>query len=328
MTVLLIDFVLLSSVIVVAGVFLTRFADRVARLTGLGHSLAGVLLLASATSLPELSVGWSAVRIGAADLAVGELLGSCLWNLLILSVLDLGTRSRGRILGRESATQALIANVSVLLVSLVVIGIVVDYPGVILRIGPFSWCIVIAYLLSARLIYNDHRASAPIVKNDGDTAAGLATAIAVYLACVLVIFLAAPRLAIVADQIGEFAGISETFIGASLVGLVTSLPEVVTTVAALRMGNIEMAVANIFGSNGFNLLILATLDLATPESLLAIASEAQLITAGAVILTTTTAVLGLLYRTEKRYWLIEPDAALVIVLIISAMLLVYYVAEH
>ncbi len=102
MTVLLVDFVLLSLAIVVAGIFLTRYAERIATITSLGHSLAGVLLLASATSLPELSVGWSAIRIDAADLAVGELLGSCLWNLLILAVLDLSTRSRGRILGAKA----------------------------------------------------------------------------------------------------------------------------------------------------------------------------------------------------------------------------------
>ena len=328
MTVLLVHFVLLSLVIVAAGMFLTRYAERVARKTSLGHSLAGVLLLASATSLPELSVAWSAIRIGAADLAVGELLGSCLWNLLILAVLDLATRSRGRILSRESAAQALIANVSIVLSSLVVIGIVVEYSETFLRVGPFSWCIMIAYLICARLIYIDHRAGDPSLDEGSDTTQGLTAAVLAYLLCVVVIFLAAPRLATVADQIGEITGISDTFIGASLVGLVTSLPEAVTTIAAIRMGRIEMAMANIFGSNGINLLILAMVDLATPDSLLSIVIDAHVITAGAVILTTSAAVLGLLYRAEKRFLLIEPDAVLVIVLIVSAMMLVYYSTGH
>jgi cation:H+ antiporter len=187
---------------------------------------------------------------------------------------------------------------------------------------------VIAYLLCARLIYIDHRAGEPSTEEESDTAQQVPTAIVAYLLCVLVIFLAAPRLATVADQIGEITGISDTFIGASLVGLVTSLPEVVTTIAAIRIGCIEMAVANIFGSNGFNLLILATVDLASPDSLLSIVGDAHLITAGAVILATSATVLGLLYRAEKRFWLIEPDAALVVLLIVSAMILVYYVTEQ
>ncbi len=212
--------------------------------------------------------------------------------------------------------------------SLIVIGIALKYSGTFLRLGPFSWCIVIAYLLCARLIYVDHLAGEPSSEEENDPASGLTTVIVAYLLCALVIFLAAPRLATVADQIGEITGISDTFIGASLVGLVTSLPEAVTTIAAIRIGRIGMAVANIFGSNGFNVLILATVDLATSESLLSIVSDAHLITAGAAILTTSAAVLGLLYRAEKRFWLIEPDAALLIVLIVSAMILVYYVTDH
>lgn len=328
MTQLAIQFGLLSAVIVIAGIFLTKSAERVARKTSLGHSLSGILLLASATSLPELSVGWSAIQIGAADLTVGELLGSCLWNLLILAVLDISTRSAGRILGRDSATQSLIAIVSILLASLVVIGIAWEYEATFLRLGPLSWCILIAYLLSARLIYFDDLTCSATFDEERASSHGLSLTIVTYLACVAALFVAAPRLATVADQLGEVTGIGHTFIGASLVGLITSLPEAVTTIAAIRLGRYEMAVANIFGSNGFNILILATVDLATPQSLLFMADAAHLVTAGAVILTTSAAVLGLLYRAERRFWLIEPDAALVIVLIVSAMTLIYHVSGH
>jgi cation:H+ antiporter len=316
-------FVLLSCVIVCAGVLLTKFADKIAESTAMGHSLAGLLLLAAATSLPELSIGWAAVRIDAVDLTLGELLGSCLWNLLLLAILDLAIRSGGRMLSRQSAAHALTATVSVLLVAIVMGGLVLGYDHVFLRLSPFSWAILAAYILCIRLIYQDHQT----VINGGDDDSGLrrptARSIVGYLVCASLIFIAAPRLAVVSDQLAEVTGIADTFLGATLVALVTSLPEAVTTFAAIRLGQPNMALANIFGSNAFNIVILAMVDLATPDSIFALASSAHLVTAVCVTVVSAVALLGLLYRAEKRYWLIEPDALLVILLVIGSLILVY-----
>ncbi len=96
MAVATLQFVLSAAVIVAAGVALTRFGDAIADLTGLGRLIVGSILLAGATSLPELTVDISAVRFGLPDLAVGDLMGSSLFNLLILAVADLAHRSRAR----------------------------------------------------------------------------------------------------------------------------------------------------------------------------------------------------------------------------------------
>ena len=321
---LIATFALLSCVIVAAGVALTRFADQIAEATSLGHSLAGLLLLAAATSLPELSIGWAAVRIDAVDLTFGELLGSCLWNLFLLSILDLAVRSGGRMLSRQSAAHALTATVSLLLVGIVMAGMVVPTGATFLRISAASWAILITYLLCIRLIYQDHQT----VRN-GELAEPTERSLSVhrsilgYLGCAAVIFFAAPKLAQVTDQIAEASGIAETFLGASLVALVTSLPEAVTTIAAIRLGQMNMAVANIFGSNAFNIVIVALVDFATPVSIFTLVSSAHLVTAVAIIVVASTALLGLLYRAEKRYLLIEPDALLVILLVVGSLFLVY-----
>ena len=70
-----VQFLVCATVIIVAGTFLTRFADAIAELTKLGRLVIGSVLLASATSLPELTVDISAIRMGMPDLAVGDLLG-------------------------------------------------------------------------------------------------------------------------------------------------------------------------------------------------------------------------------------------------------------
>ena len=123
MTSSLIVFVASAGVIVVAGVFLTRYADAIADLTGLGRLLVGSILLAGATSLPELSVDVNAILLGQPNLAVGDLLGSCLCNLLILAVLDMSHYSRGRLLSPLAAAHALSGIMTVALASVVLIAL-------------------------------------------------------------------------------------------------------------------------------------------------------------------------------------------------------------
>ncbi len=88
MAIVLSQFILSALVIVAAGLFLTKFADNIAEITGWGKMFVGGLLLAGATSLPELMVDLKAIELDLPDLAVGDLLGSCLFNLLILALLD------------------------------------------------------------------------------------------------------------------------------------------------------------------------------------------------------------------------------------------------
>ena len=317
-------FVLLALVIVTSGVALTHFADRIAEMTAMGHSLAGLLLLAAATSLPELSVGWAAIQIEAPDLALGELLGSCLWNLLLLAILDLFTRTRGRMFSPDSAAQALLATVTVLLAAIVMMGLTLKSQFVFLRISPLSWSILLGYVLCVRLVYRDHGSQPEIDRGDlARRGPARVVAIVGFLVSAAIIFFAAPNLASVADRLAEITGWGDTFLGVTFVALVTSLPEAVTTLAAIRLGRVNMAVANIFGSNAFNLTIIAALDVATPNSLLASVSQVHLIAVTAVILVTAVALLGILYRAEKRYWLIEPDAVLVIMLLIGTLVLIY-----
>lgn len=326
---LLATFILLSLIIVIAGIALTRYADQIADATSMGHSLAGLLLLAAATSMPELSVGWASVRIGASDLALGELLGSCLWNLMLLAILDLLTRSRGRMLSSENAAQALTATVCVLLAAITMMGLATRWEAVWFRLSPWSWSILLTYVVCIRLIYRDHGSQLPVPAEERQRVetvrsdVQLPRSIVCYLVAGAVIFFVAPRLAVVAKTLSDESGLGESFLGASFVALVTSLPEAVTTLAAIRLGRVEMAVANIFGSNAFNLTILAAIDFATPESLFALASPVHLVSATAVILVTAVTLLGILYRAEKRFWLVEPDAALVILLLLGALAMIY-----
>ena len=86
------QFSIAALVIVVAGIILAHLGDRIAEQTGLEQSFVGTLFLAFATSLPELTVSIAAMRIGAYDLMLGNILGSNMFNVFVAAVADLAYR--------------------------------------------------------------------------------------------------------------------------------------------------------------------------------------------------------------------------------------------
>lgn len=325
-------FTALSALVVVCGVFLARSADTVGHLFAAGGSMAGFLLLAGATSLPELILSTEAARLGEPDLAFGDLLGSCLFNLFILGVLDLLSRSRERMLSPKSAAHALSATITILLAAIVGGGVLLEP----LAPMPAWWpqtlsmttlLILPAYLIASRIVLIDMSLSHVVAKESVTKQSRIGRrAIAVYLAAACLLLVIGPKLAAVAIELANITGLGGTFVGTTLVAAVTSLPEVVTTYTALRIGAPDMAVGNILGSNAFNLLMLGIVDLASSGRLFADVSQAHVICAFAVIVVTAVASIGVLYRAERRIGRLEPDALAVVVLSALAFALVYFVS--
>ncbi|WP_425615284.1 sodium:calcium antiporter [Anatilimnocola sp. NA78] len=332
----LLQFLACAAVIIVAGTFLAFCADAIAEITKLGRLVVGSVLLAGATSLPELTVDISAIRMNMPDLAVGDLLGSCLANLLILALLDLSTYSRGKMLSKQAAAHALSGSLSAALLSLVTIGLLTgkafaDYQVVSLSI--FSLLIIVAYLFGVRLVYLDQRIAAQEQRaqeppeHESPPGMTLTAALLGFAACAGVILLSGPFMAEAAGKLAEQTGLGKTFVGTTLVAISTSLPELVSSIAALRMGALDLAIGNVFGSNAFNILLLAPLDLALPHSLFAAVSQEHVLTCTAAIFATMVVIMGQLYRSESRVSLIEPDAWLVICIVVGAMALLYYLPK-
>lgn len=320
-------FLVSAAVIVVAGVFLTRYSDRIAEVTKLGRLLVGSVFLATATSLPELFVDLSAVRANMPNLAIGDLLGSSLFNLLILAIADLVHKGGNILFSRVSAQHALAASISVSVTAIAGVGLLLGPPLAKYSIGELGLgtaSIVVAYLLGLRMIYFNQslgKVSKNSLASEGreQRRRALVRAIGGYLTASGAILLAAPFMAEAAGEIAEKTGIGTSFVGTTLVAFSTSLPEFVSTIAAVRRGAFDLALGNIFGSNAFNMILLAPLDLFYEGSLLAAASLTHVLTCFATILITSVAVMGQLYQVEKRKRLLEPDAVLIILLVVGAL---------
>ena len=331
------QFLLLAGAVAAAGSVLARSADQIAEATGLGRLLVGSLLLAAVTSLPELSVDIAAIRSGYIDLAAGDLFGSSLMNLLILAIVDLSIRSGRKMLSREGAAHALSATLGIAVTSLAGLAIVTadKLPAaMIFGMSGWSWAILLSYLFGARMIFINQRISARLAAESQSDESGLfqgssarkpsfLLSAIIFGAAAVVLCFAGPKLAHVAGALAEETGLGGTFVGTTLVAVTTSLPELVASLTAIRIGAIDLAIGNAFGSNAFNIVLFVQLDFLHEGSIFLSMSGAHAVTAFTVVLATAIAVLGQLYHGERRLPFIEPDAFLMLFVVLGGLFLIY-----
>jgi cation:H+ antiporter len=316
-----------AAVVVVAGTVLARAGDEIATRTGLGGLLVGMLLLSVATSLPELATDISAAVAGAPDLAVGDLMGSSMANMAILAVIDLAHRDR--VWHRVGLGHARLAAIAIALTAIAVLAILRP-PGIAIGwVGVDTVVIVVGYIAAAAWMKRSRTGgrarggqardgTGEIIAPTGwsralDGHRSLRTEVIRFAIAAGVILVAAPFLAISGEGIAEESGASQSFVGALLLAGATSLPELVASLAAVRIGAYDMAVGNLFGSNAFNMTILFAADLAyTPGPILAAVSPTQAISGIGAILLMALALAAVVHGDRTRLRHLEPDAIAVL----------------
>lgn len=259
-------FVICVALIGVAGPVLTRYGDIIAHLTGLSRSWIGLVLIATATSLPELFTGISAVTVAdAPNIAVGDALGSCVFNLAMLVLLD--ELSRGEPMYRRiDQGHILTAGFGVVLIGALGAFLLLSQNALafqILHISGYTPFIVVIYLVAMRaaFVYEQRVRRPPEIAKSG-RAITLRSAALRYAGAASVIVVAGAWLPFVGQEIAGAMGWKTTFVGTLFIAAATSVPELVVTVSALRLGAVDMAIGDLLGSNLFDILIVAADDLA------------------------------------------------------------------
>ena len=321
-------FIASAAIMLVAGAVLTRTADSIADATGLGRAWIGAVLLAGATSLPEVVTDISAVRMHAPNLAAGDLFGSSLANMLILAIIDQLSR-QGSVLRGAAIENALVACLAIVLNALGTLFVLTRSPTTLLGVSPESLLLLAVYLGGTRAVYRNGRrivepvpATPPPQKRK--PAHPLRLTIALFAGAALVILIVSPVIAWSARNIAELSGLGNTFIGTWMLGLATSMPELVTSFTAVRIGAFDLAVGNLFGSNSFNMVIFVALDLAAPSgSIFASLNPAHAISGLLAVVLMGLGLAGILYRAERRFLMVEPDSALMLLVYALSIWLVY-----
>jgi cation:H+ antiporter len=138
--------------IVGAGLWLTVTADAIAQTTGWGKSFIGSFMLAVVTSLPELAVGIPLVRMGAFDMAIGNLLGSNIFNIAIIPVADIFF-TKGAILANVSPNHILTAVLGIVMTNIVIMDLIYRAKKVPWRIGWGSISLIALYFLGSITLF-------------------------------------------------------------------------------------------------------------------------------------------------------------------------------
>jgi len=292
----------------------------------------GSVLLATATSLPELTTDVAAVRLHAPNLAAGDLFGSSISNMLILAVIDL-LPPRGRVLRQAALENALAACLAIVLNALGMLFVLARPRWAVLGVTPESFMLVLVYLAGTRAVYRSGLRQVDIATKDAGTkrpagAAGarrrLRPAIIEFALAAIAISLAAPAFAWSAGRVAQFTGLGTTFVGTWLLGLSTSLPEFVTSLAAVRLGAFDLAVGNLFGSNAFNMIVFFFLDLAQPGSSIFNALDpAHALSGCLAVVLMSLGLAAIVYRAERRFVMLEPSSALMVVAYLLAIFISY-----
>jgi cation:H+ antiporter len=301
-------FVTLTLVIVFAGTWLSRYGDAIAEKTGLGRTWVGVIMMATVTSLPELITGGSAVLIyDLPDIAAGDALGSCMFNVLILVVVDVA--SPHPISARVHHGHLVSGAFTIVLLGLAAWALLAGAAAPAVGwVGLHSALFIVIYLLAVRAVmaHEAARPAPPAAVAVGASAPehGILTlrgALVRYGLTAVVLVAAATFLPAVGDRLAIETGLARSFVGNLFIAASTSLPEFVVSVAAVRLGAADLAVGNLFGSNLFNIAILAIDDLAyLPGPLFADVSIAHVASAFSAVMMSGLAVVGLILRPPSR----------------------------
>jgi len=321
-----IKFIATAALIVLAANQLAKYGDVIAIRTRLSGMFIGVLLLAGATSLPEVLTSISSLQQNTPNLAAGNLLGSNTFNMFLLAVLDMAHHNQ-RILRKALLKHALTGSLAMVMIGMVAFFMLANLDLSIGWVGIDSLLLVAFYVVAVRIIQGNASSAPQTQEEDPDMNGKLPS-----LRAGLIGFgLAAAALVVVtplmvesANEIAVLTGLGTTFIGTTLVALVTSLPELVTTLAAVKIGATDMAIGNLFGSNMFNMFAIGLTDMFfTQGRFLAAIDPSFLLVAMLGLLMTGIGVVGNLAKLEKKLWVIELDALALMILYFGGMYLLY-----
>lgn len=302
----------LSAALVIgtAGVRMTRIADRLADETGMGEALFGAVLLGGSTSLPGIITSvWTAFE-GYPRLSVSNAIGGIAAQTVFLVLADLSYRRAN--LEHAAASVENLVQAALLMTLLAIPLMAASGPEyTVLAIHPASVVLPIAYVFGIRLV--SHTKAAPLWKphltrqtqtHDYDKARASSKELlrlwASFVLLAVVVGAAGFMVAQTGISIADRTGLSETLVGILLTAVATSLPELVTSIAAVRQGALTLAVGGIIGGNSFDVLFVAFADMAYRDGSIyhAVANE-QIFVIALTMLMTGIILLGLLRRQKS-----------------------------
>jgi cation:H+ antiporter len=318
----------------IAGTALSKSTDTIDRAYGLGEALGGVILLAIAGSLPELAITVSAAVSGNLPLAAGNLIGGIAMQTMVLVLCDAAA-------SRTIALTYLVGSLVPVLEGLLVIFVVAEVLGGALlpaddsigSVSPASIAIVLTWLAGIYVLNRvrtrpnwacempgsapgrRHRRmrhpSEPPPPQAGERARAH-RAIAVFLLASAITLAAGVLLEVSGSTLADRANINGVIFGATVLAFATALPEISSGIAAVRLGDNELAVADIFGGNAFQVCLFLVADLVAGQPVLPYSGDLNGWLAALGIILTAVYSFGVIVRIQRCFVRLGIDSLIVV----------------
>jgi cation:H+ antiporter len=314
-------------VVWMAGTRLAGYVGEIGHRTRLSQAFLGMVFLGVATSLPEIAATVSGSIIGNSQLVIGNLLGGVALQTTLLPIVDLAVP---RALTRVSATPAVLFQgvMQILLLSMVVAGAAAGEPLAWLGVGLTPALLLAGYIVTVQVAGTrkylprwrpttsvEHREEpeATDVVNGMADAPNRSLYVRGLVAAIVILF-GGWALAVTGEALADQTGLGASFVGVALVAASTSLPELSTTLAAVRSGHHEMAVSNILGTNCLTIALFMVGDVAYREApILAEIDRSGMLAAAVSLVITSLLLLGLLERRRETIGRMGLDSVAILV---------------
>lgn len=299
-----------------AGWRLAGYVDALAERTRLGHAFTGMLLLGGITSLPEVAAVSTSAAAGNAPLAVNNLLGTASINVLLLAMADLlyGRKALTAVAGRSATLmQGVLSMLLATAVAMIATIGDVDLFGVGAGALALAATAILALWLASDFehrhvweVVGETEGEGEELRKDERSTGALTRRIGM---CAFLILCAGFFLSSSADKIADETGLGAGMVGFVLVGFATSLPEVSSITAAVRMRRYQLAIGDVFGTNIFNIMLIFLADLVyRGQPVLAEAGQFEVLGAILAALLTGIFIVGLLERRDRTIFRMGYDA--------------------
>lgn len=302
---------------------------------GLGEALGGLIFLAIATNLPEAAITTAAGLSGNLGIAIGNLLGGVAVQTVVLVLLDAALRGPRPLTYRASSLVLLLEGA--LVVALLVVAIIgTQLPSGLsfARLEPASASIVVLWVIGIWLIgrarsglpwHEDGnppdgqdvpRGSAQKKREQGARERGQTTrrATAIFAAAALVTLAAGVTIEQSGEALAGSIGMSGVIFGATVLAAATSLPEVSTGLASVKVGDLQLAVSDIFGGNAFLPVLFFLATLLSGKAVLPHAQSTDIYLTALGVLLTVVYMVGLVFRPARRIGRLGVDSLVVLAL--------------
>jgi cation:H+ antiporter len=327
------QFALCAALMIISAYALCREGMALSAVTHIEEGVIGIFFLAVATSFPEIVVGVSSVYyLGSVALGYGDLIGSVMINSMLLIVVDY-MAGRGRVLAGASKMNFIAVLLWGIAAMVIVSAALLRKHYGLFSIGPLgveSFIILGLYFVYLARLKRTSSMAILVKKNmksslglslpeHGNAAMWIRFTFLLFTVMILGVWMAS-----LGEKISASTGLSHTFVGGTLLAVVTSFPEIAVTFAAIRSGSIQMALGNIFGSNLFDLSILPFLDVLTKEPITVFLTTGQIAATAVAVLIPVILIFGMRVR-DNAPKKVGFGTAMVFTAALSALTILYFV---